>query len=758
MISNQETQFIEKIGGGNPEQEFKIKASAASFQILSSGLYSNKIRAICRELFCNAYDSHKEAGTADTPFEVTLPTYLEPTFIIKDFGTGLSHDQVMTIYTTYFHSTKNESNEYIGQLGLGSKSPFSYTNNFIVESRQNGVMNVYSMFINESGTPAVSLLGSSDTDEGNGLTIKIPVKFGDFVRFRDESEETLIYFNPYPVVTGEHTRREFNYLIKKDGWAIRNEKLTYGTSYTPHIVQGFVRYPIDVHQLIQFNNPDLTLSESSKIILNSPIDFFVPIGAVQVAPSREHLSYDKKTIENLIKYVNQVAEDLKNSLQEMISDASSLWEARVIAGSFTRYDSIFRKLYENLINNKIKFSYNGTEISPNGFSLVDLEDHADMSVSLIKKSREYNMARYRAIEYTTTTSQHINLAKSRITLPFSNSLFIQVDNNVKIFVNDIALSQNKMRNYVKENLKVGDAIIELKPENKKANITAGIKEFVEKIGATGDSVVYASALRDEGFFETEKTTRVKVDRSMKPVFDKTNGRTLCDMSSWSKQKIDLSQGGYFVKFMKHRWVSTHENDRSQTRLSEIVKLLIRKKVLPDDVVIVGFNSIDYRKYSKNPLWKDVQDVFEEYLENNKKEIAKEYAMYSVRENNSFYGYTKTFLEGIVNRLDDDDHLITGIVKTNQMMYNMTSTKLVWYDSVHQYKNQNLKKEINELIDKEKKGIKVDLHQIYRKYPLLEVINNTGITEKSKHMNEVMKYIKMVDDEEAVEEKQELQII
>lgn len=759
MKSNQETQYIEKIGGDNNEQEFKIKASAASFQILSSGLYSNKIRAICRELFCNAFDSHKEAGTADTPFEVTLPTYLEPTFIIKDFGTGLSHEQVMTIYTTYFHSTKNDSNEYIGQLGLGSKSPFSYTNNFIVESRQNGVMNVYSMYINESGTPAVSLLGSSDTEDGNGLTIKIPVKIGDFGNFRNESEETLIYFNPYPVVSGEHTRREFNYLIKKDGWGIRNEKMTYGTSYTPHIVQGFVRYPIDVNQISQYiSNPDLTLSDSGKVILNSPIDFFVPIGAVQVAPSREHLSYDKKTIENLILYVNQVAEDLKDSLQDMISEAGSLWEARVIAGSFTRYDSIFRKLYENLINNKMKFSFKGTEISPNGFSLVDLVDYTDMSVSLIKKVREYNMSRYRAIEYSTTTSHHINVAKSTSTLPFSNGLFMPVDNNAKIFVNDISLSQNKMRTYVKENLSVGEAVIELKPENKKADITAGIKDFVEKIGATDDIVVYASELRDDGFFESEKTTRAKVDRTMKPVFDKSNGRTLCDSSCWHKQKIDLSQGGYFVKFMQHRWVSTHDNERSQTRLSEIVKLLIEKKVLPDNVAIVGFNRVDYRKYSKNPLWIDVQDVFEEYLENNKKAIAKEYALYSVRENNNFYGYTKSFFESLVKRLDDEDHLISGIVETNQMLYNMNSTKLVWYDSVYLYNNENLKKEINELIEEEKKGLKFDLRPIYKKYPLLEMINTNSVTQKARHIADVVKYIKMIDDEEAaVAETQELQI-
>jgi hypothetical protein len=38
--------------------EFRIRNSAKAFNILSSGLYANKVRAIVRELSCNAVDSH----------------------------------------------------------------------------------------------------------------------------------------------------------------------------------------------------------------------------------------------------------------------------------------------------------------------------------------------------------------------------------------------------------------------------------------------------------------------------------------------------------------------------------------------------------------------------------------------------------------------------------------------------------------------------------------------------------------------------
>jgi HSP90 family molecular chaperone len=144
--------------------EFRIRNSAKAFNILSSGLYANKVKAIIRELSCNAVDSHIAAGKKETPFDVHLPNSLEPHFSIRDYGTGLSHEQVTQIYTTYFESTKTASNEFIGALGLGSKSPFSYTDNFTVTAIQNGKKGIYSAFINDSGVPSIALMMTEKFD------------------------------------------------------------------------------------------------------------------------------------------------------------------------------------------------------------------------------------------------------------------------------------------------------------------------------------------------------------------------------------------------------------------------------------------------------------------------------------------------------------------------------------------------------------------------------------------------------------------
>ena len=81
-------------GGIQSESTFTIKTTAKAFDILSSGLYTDPITAIIRELSCNAYDAHVAAGKPDIPFEIHIPTRLEPYFSVKDDGIGLSDEDI----------------------------------------------------------------------------------------------------------------------------------------------------------------------------------------------------------------------------------------------------------------------------------------------------------------------------------------------------------------------------------------------------------------------------------------------------------------------------------------------------------------------------------------------------------------------------------------------------------------------------------------------------------------------------------------
>lgn len=173
---------------------FKIKTSATAFKILSEGLYSNKIGSMIRELICNAYDAHCAAGTKDTPIDVELPMATNPIFRIRDYGTGLSENDMVSIYTTYFESTKSNDNNYIGGFGLGSKTPLCYnTEQFFVCSYYNGKKYVYNVSIGGDGAPVLTKWLEEDTNEHNGLELKISVNTNDIANFKYEFYKFMIW-------------------------------------------------------------------------------------------------------------------------------------------------------------------------------------------------------------------------------------------------------------------------------------------------------------------------------------------------------------------------------------------------------------------------------------------------------------------------------------------------------------------------------------------------------------------------------------
>ena len=75
---------------------FGIKASGLHhvLGILRDQLYSDKILANIREYATNAVDAHVVAGCADRPIEVTFPTKLKPLFKVRDFGDGLTEQEI----------------------------------------------------------------------------------------------------------------------------------------------------------------------------------------------------------------------------------------------------------------------------------------------------------------------------------------------------------------------------------------------------------------------------------------------------------------------------------------------------------------------------------------------------------------------------------------------------------------------------------------------------------------------------------------
>ena len=300
--------------------EFRIRNSAKAFNILSSGLYANKIRAIVRELSCNAVDSHTAAGKQNTPFDVHLPNSLEPWFSIRDYGTGLSHDQVTNIYTTYFESTKTASNEFIGALGLGSKSPFSYTDNFTVTAIKDGVKGIYTAFINEQGVPSIAKMMDEQTTDPAGVEVRFAVEERyDFDKFRQEAKSVYEYFKLRPVISGNQEFR-FKDPEYKDKDIIPGVHYSgEGHSRNSYAIMGNIKYPIDVP------NAEKSL-DGLQGLLSCGLIMEFKIGELDFQASREGLSYIPQTIEAIKNKLVALNGQLAIHIAQEADKITNLWE------------------------------------------------------------------------------------------------------------------------------------------------------------------------------------------------------------------------------------------------------------------------------------------------------------------------------------------------------------------------------------------------------------------------------------------------
>jgi hypothetical protein len=302
------------------ESNYKIDATAKAFAILSDGLYSNKILAVVRELSTNAYDSHIAAGCPEKPFDVTLPTSLDHEFAIRDYGTGLNKEDCMSLYTTYFRSDKTDSNDAVGCLGLGSKSPFAYTEQFMVESFHNGNHMTFSAYKNENDEPVFALLSEQSTDEPNGLKVSFATDSSDTFAFKHEAGNVWKYFVTTPNTNIDiEIDSQGDAVMSGDDWKICN-KANRGYAKN-EVIMGQIAYELDADQ---FDGEvyDLLWRGYGLII-------YANIGDVDITPSRESLSYNSRTKEFVHNKIKSILEEISTQTQQYIDDSPTLWDARL---------------------------------------------------------------------------------------------------------------------------------------------------------------------------------------------------------------------------------------------------------------------------------------------------------------------------------------------------------------------------------------------------------------------------------------------
>ena len=707
MKLHQNTREIER-GGIRVEREATIVADAVAFKVLSDMLYPDKPLAIIRELLCNAYDSHTAAGKPDRPVQLHLPNALEPYLSIRDFGLGLSFRDACILMLTYFKSTKRDSNEVTGALGLGSKTPFSYVDSYTVTTWFNGRKFVFNAFINERGNPSMALLSRERTTEENGVEIMMPVRRSDYNLFVERAQTVIEWFRVKPVVTGckdfQPTTREYE--MEGTDWKIARtgyHRYYYRHDHKPYAIQGNIAYPIDVNSM-----PDLPTGYAD--LLRQPLYLFFPIGSISFTAGRDAISYDKGTVANLIKALDTVVKEVPTKWQSKFDDAKTMWEARCIYAGLLG-DSNSSEILRILNSHKrLAFKWNGQDVAATT-ATIRMKDFTDPVVTALwggsSKSKRY-------------------IGKDDVNITAAPATVFYIDDPPKGAI-------TRLRSYRFQEQPNHDLILLSAETTDLAEKRKIVDTMLEQLG--NPKFVLASTLPAKKRSANTLSRRTGRIVEMAAV---ANGRY---RFAENTEEIDMEDGGFYVPIC--RGVAQYPKDGGQ--IGNFFHILNRARsmnILAGSDSIIGVNPSQMAKFVDKDGWVNViEHIKEKFLEQAKagkllNEMATDREFQSIRYG-SAYRYMFCWTKGDAEKELGADHPISKFMeayrKQERALKNTALDDFI-----------NLANWLNVPVDQSGGtpdfAFSKEWEILMNKYSMLPLINYPDVS----HAARVLTYIKQVD--------------
>lgn len=326
MIPNKSTNVVTgSMAGDSVTMGFAVGAERKLMALLAN-LYSDPILAVIRELSNNAWDSHVEARQTDVPIEVILPSPLSPYITIRDHGVGLSVRDIHELYSQYGATTKDKTNEQTGFMGVGSKAPLSYQHQFTTIATKDGVRATVSVSVDAEGVGQMLIVDTSSTSDGNGVEVQVPVKAGDVGKFESAAREFFSYWDKgHVLINGKEPKHVGGMVVARAGQssAAGNHEYTIRLiqdndyrNAKSKVLMGGVAYPTD-----KLGPYELGIPSNYAIVAE------VPLGAVEIAPSREALTYSPMTVAVLDKIKRSFKTAFQQAIQDEIEKAATPIEA-----------------------------------------------------------------------------------------------------------------------------------------------------------------------------------------------------------------------------------------------------------------------------------------------------------------------------------------------------------------------------------------------------------------------------------------------
>lgn len=693
MKVSKQKQFC-KVSGDVQTKDFGIVFDRHMVNILSNQLYEDKILAIVRELSTNAYDSQVENGNSEKPFKVHVPTIDTPNFSIRDYGVGMSPEKVDNTYRNYGASDRNESNNFTGCMGLGSKTPFCYhTRTFTVDSWHNGIHYTYACYLNEDGMPQISKMSEKPSGAPSGVKITLPVKSRDFYEFIDSCKNVYKFFATKPEINTEIPEIVFDMEDNEGRWKYSESERYSGM----HVVMGNVAYPVTASALGDLNS-------AQRSVVNCPFFVYVDIGEVGVTASREGLDYTNRTKTHIRGFINQIIANFNQKVENEINSCKNLWEARLKYIEFSNQK--YRSFYD-----PSKITYNGSKLFEDDFKHIEFDDMLkDEEIDLIS----FFYSAYRNPEQRKTS--HIR--------PKSNPLFYENDLKVGAYVRS---------KFVCKDQKKAVYLVKFKTKDSKSKFMArvGIDEsYFNKISKIPSPTI-RTAGKSRG--KTSSVVQLKHGGSI----------SYC----WSNVEHNMDIGGFYVEFNRYNIVRKNNNTTTTMDPRFLNRILSRLEDCGIKISIVyGIKTADIKKVKNNPKWICVFDYIEKVLKEKYEKIDIEEIL-QCRNAIDKIGITGYYSNTTLNVYDyvslfsylPENYFLSQVVDYQNKLKKINQARII--DTL--INEFGIK--VNKRKSKKVEHLKPLEEKFYEKYPLLNFLDHRCDKSNSFFEN-VSNYIKMIEGE------------
>lgn len=376
MIINTRQNDIQVIGD---IKEFKTSIDPKNIEfittLLSSNLYSAPEQSFIREITSNAWDSHVEAGTTDTPVIIRFKQNATYTWSIsiRDFGTGLSEERFKNIFCNIGSSTKRESNDYIGGFGIGRFSALACSDTVYITSFYQGICRKYVM-VKSGNTITTNLLSTAPTDEKNGVEVTI-TNIASSKLFEFKNALKYIIFFPNVYIDGIDT--------KLNDVQIKSYKYFKAASQVTDfkLLLGNVLYPCNISMVSNDCRDFLRVIGYSGVVLS------FNIGELDMTPNRESLIYNSKTIEAINRKALLARDEIDELVKKCLDkDYDDLYQYHLVSSKSIYYDPINNTAGSEILLSEgvwvdgsiINATFKGEEIDIDGLHYISSFFHANM--------------------------------------------------------------------------------------------------------------------------------------------------------------------------------------------------------------------------------------------------------------------------------------------------------------------------------------------------------------------------------------------